>query len=194
MTGVEHFNEVFVDDLVLDDRMRLGGVDDGWPVALTMLMNERYTVAGDGSSYNAGPDELLAEVRASADELSGADRAQVLDEFASCWIEALACRMTGNRLITTIARGNQPGPEGSVGKLAAAALLSRSADLGLRLRGGDALFEPGNRAAGRWHYAATFAPGVALAGGTSEIMKNIIGERLLGLPPEPRVSAARTGA
>jgi alkylation response protein AidB-like acyl-CoA dehydrogenase len=194
MSGVEHFSEVFLDDVILHDQLRLGAVNDGWAVAITMLMNERYTVAGDGSSYNAGPGDLLAEVRRVEGALPEGERAAVLDEFASCWIEALACRMTGNRLITTIAQGVQPGPEGSVGKLAAAALLTRSADLGLRLRGNDALFEPREKAAGRWQHAASFAPGVALAGGTSEVMKNIIGERVLGLPPEPRVSSARKGA
>jgi alkylation response protein AidB-like acyl-CoA dehydrogenase len=186
MTGHEHFNEVFLDDVVLDDSMRVGEVDSGWSVAITMLMNERYTVSGDGSTYSAGPDDLLAQYKAALARSSEAPDASTRQEFAHCWIEALAIRMTGNRLITSIARGEQPGAEGSVGKLAGATLLQHAADLGLRLEGHDALF--GSRADGtdQWHYASTFAPGVALAGGTSEIMKNIIGERILGLPPEPR--------
>jgi alkylation response protein AidB-like acyl-CoA dehydrogenase len=194
MTGTEHFNEVFLDDVEVADSMRLGDIDAGWSVALTMLMNERFTVAGDGSTYNAGPNDLARQVSKALPHLDDAHRAAVLDEFADCWIEALACRMTGNRLITTIAAGGQPGPEGSVAKFAASQLLSRAADLGLRLEGEDALFEPSDPENHSWHYAATFAPGVALAGGTTEIMKNIIGERVLGLPAEPRPVPAKSGA
>jgi alkylation response protein AidB-like acyl-CoA dehydrogenase len=186
MTGDNHFNEVFLDDVAVPDSARVGAVDDGWSVAITMLMNERYTVSGDGTTYGVGPDDLLAQVRAALPRLTAESAVLVRQEFATCWIEALACRMTGNRLITAISKGQEPGAEGSVGKLAGAALVRRAADLGLQLEGDDALYAGRGDGTTQWHHAARFAPGVALAGGTSEIMKNIIGERILRLPAEPR--------
>jgi alkylation response protein AidB-like acyl-CoA dehydrogenase len=187
MTGENHFNEVFLDDVLVPDSARVGAVDDGWRVAITMLMNERYTVSGDGTTYAVGPDDLCDQVRAAQPRMSVTSAALVRQEFAACWVEALACRMTGNRLITAIAQGKEPGAEGSVGKLASAALVRRAADLGLQLEGDDAVYASRADGTTHWHRAALFAPGVALAGGTTEVMKNIIAERVLRLPPEPRV-------
>jgi alkylation response protein AidB-like acyl-CoA dehydrogenase len=190
MTGKALFNEVFLDDVLVPDGDRVGEVGQGWSVALTVLMNERFTVAGDGSVYGAGPDALAEAVRRRLPQLADDRRPGVLQEFASCWVEALACRMTGNRMLTAIAQGRQPGPEGSTGKLAAAQLLARVADLGLRMQGDDALFGASVDGDTKWQYVATFAHGAALAGGTTEIMKNILGERVLGLPQEPRPDKA----
>jgi len=190
MTGKALFNEVFLDDVLVPDGDRVGEVGQGWSVALTVLMNERFTVAGDGSVYGAGPDALAEAVRRRLPQLADDRRPGVLQEFASCWVEALACRMTGNRMLTAIAQGRQPGPEGSTGKLAAAQLLARVADLGLRMQGDDALFGASVDGDTKWQYVATFAHGAALAGGTTEIMKNILGERVLGLPREPRPDKA----
>ena len=190
MTGKALFNEVFFDDVLVPDGDRVGEVGQGWSVALTVLMNERFTVAGDGSVYGAGPDALAEAVRRRLPQLADDRRPGVLQEFASCWVEALACRMTGNRMLTAIAQGRQPGPEGSTGKLAAAQLLARVADLGLRMQGDDALFGASVDGDTKWQYVATFAHGAALAGGTTEIMKNILGERVLGLPQEPRPDKA----
>jgi alkylation response protein AidB-like acyl-CoA dehydrogenase len=182
MTGKALFNEVFFDDVLVPDGDRVGEVGQGWSVALTVLMNERFTVAGDGSVYGAGPDALAEAVRRRLPQLADDRRPGVLQEFASCWVEALACRMTGNRMLTAIAQGRQPGPEGSTGKLAAAQLLARVADLGLRMQGDDALFGASVDGDTKWQYVATFAHGAALAGGTTEIMKNILAERVLGMP------------
>ncbi|MEU8803246.1 acyl-CoA dehydrogenase family protein [Spirillospora sp. NPDC048819] len=195
MTGAAVFNEVFLDDVPVPDSARLGEIDGGWAVALTVLMNERYSVGGDGTVYGAGPDALT---RAVADALPGLGtdrRAEILQEYAACWIEGLACRMTGNRMLTALSEGREPGPEGSAGKLASSALLKRAADLGLCLQGDDALFGASAAGDGTWQGIATFAPGISLAGGTTEVMKNILGERVLGLPPEPRLdkAAAATG-
>ncbi|MFE9327517.1 acyl-CoA dehydrogenase family protein [Nocardia sp. NPDC052278] len=184
MTGAAVFNEIFFDDVVVPDSARLGEIDGGWAVGLTMLMNERYTVAGDGSVYGAGPEALTRAVRVGLPGLSADRRPGVLQEYAACWIEALACRMTGNRMLTALSHGREPGPEGSVGKLASSRLLARAAELGVRVQGDDGAY------AGTWQDIATFAPGIALAGGTTEVMKNILGERVLGLAPEPRADKA----
>jgi len=184
------FNEVFFDDVVVPDSARVGEVDGGWAVALTMLMNERYTVAGDGTVYGAGPDALARAMRAALPGLAEAARPGVLEEYASVWIEGLACRMSGNRMLTALSHGREPGPEGSVGKLASSLLLRKAAELGLRLQADDAVFGADPAGDGAWQDVATFAPGIALAGGTTEVMKNILGERVLGLPSEPRPDKA----
>jgi len=194
MTGEALFNEVFYDDVLIPDSDRIGAEGEGWAVAITVLMNERYTVGGDGSVYGAGPAAIASTVADRLPELSPERRAAALDEFAACWTEALACRMTANRMLTALSQGRQPGPEGSVGKLAAAQLLGRVADLGLRLQGPDALFGASADGDRTWQYIAAFSPGAALAGATTEIMKNILGERVLGLPGEPRPGGARTPA
>ena len=190
MTGASVFNEVFFDDVVVPDSARVGEVDGGWAVALTMLMNERYTVAGDGTVYGAGPDALARAMRAALPGLAEAARPGVLEEYASVWIEGLACRMSGNRMLTALSHGREPGPEGSVGKLASSLLLRKAAELGLRLQADDAVFGADPAGDGAWQDVATFAPGIALAGGTTEVMKNILGERVLGLPSEPRPDKA----
>lgn len=188
MTGEAMFNEIFFDEVEISDDARVGEIGGGWQVALTMLMNERFTVAGDGSTYGAGPEALTEALRENLPLLPPEQHTSLRTEFASCWIEALACRMTGARLITSISRGEMPGPEGSVGKLSASLLLKRAADLGVRLQGDDALFGSNTDGNERWQRAAAFAPGVSLAGGSTEVMKNILGERVLGLPREPKQS------
>ncbi|MFE3060473.1 acyl-CoA dehydrogenase family protein [Nocardia sp. NPDC059239] len=190
MTGHAAFNEVFLEDVVLPSDAVLGEVGQGWSVALTMLMNERYVVGGDGSTYGAGPGALTAEVKKALPQLAVSSRELVLQEYAACWIEALACRMTGNRLISRMSQGEEPGPEGSVGKLALGALLKRVSSLGLSLQGESAVFAAGPDGTNHWQHVAMFAPGLSLAGGTPEVMKNILGERILGLPAEPRVTAS----
>ncbi|QSE90775.1 acyl-CoA dehydrogenase family protein [Rhodococcus pseudokoreensis] len=190
MTGHAAFNEVFLEDVELPANAVLGEVGQGWAVALTMLMNERFVVGGDGSTYGAGPGALTSEVRKALPQLSESSRELVLQEYAACWIEALACRMTGNRLISRVSQGGEPGPEGSVGKLALGALLKRVGSLGLSLQGETAVFAAAPDGTNHWQNVAMFAPGLSLAGGTPEVMKNILGERILGLPPEPRVTAS----
>jgi alkylation response protein AidB-like acyl-CoA dehydrogenase len=186
MTGDTVFNEVFLDDVFVPEEAVLGEIGSGWSVALTMLMNERFVVGGDGSAWGAGPDALSESVRAALPTLPTGKREAVLQEFAACWIEALACRMTGNRMISKLSHGVEPGPEGSVGKLALGSLMKRVGNLGMSLQGEWSAFAESPDGDGHWQHVAMFAPGLAMAGGTPEIMRNILGERVLGLPAEPR--------
>lgn len=186
MNGASEFNEVFLDDVVIPDSERLGAVNDGWRVALTTLMNERLAVGGGGTELGVRVEPL---VRHAAERLPGLPaEAQVLARQAlgRVIVESLAAQYTGYRRLTMIARGETPGPEASAGKLSAVRAARAGADLGVRLLGEEAVY--GRTLDGDWRWAVAQAslPGVAIAGGTDEILRNILGERILGLPPEPR--------
>ncbi len=187
MTGDSNFNEVFFDDMIVPDSWRVGEVNSGWMVAITTLMNERMSIGGGGSDIGASVETLTATVADRIDDLSPDRQALVRQELARCFIESLASRYTGYRRLTALSKGQAPGPEGSAGKLAGTAVAKRIADLGVRLQGDDALFARNADGSGRWQGAQMSLPGMSIAGGTTEILKNILGERVLGLPPEPRV-------
>jgi alkylation response protein AidB-like acyl-CoA dehydrogenase len=192
MGGQSDFNEVFFDDVRIPDSERLGEPGEGWRVALTTLLNERVAVGGGGNDLGLSVESLA---RLAAVKLPGlpADR-QVLARQAvgRAAVAALANRYTGYRRLTAISQGGLPGPEASAGKLAGTAAAKLVADAGVRLLGDDAVFavgtgdDGGEDAAGRWQRNQAWLPGIAIAGGTDEVLRNIIGERVLGLPPEPR--------
>jgi acyl-CoA dehydrogenase len=188
INGAEGFNEVFFTDVHVPDDQRVGDVNDGWRVALTTLMNERFAIGtGGGGGGTITPLFRLAQKTAvnggTAFDLDG-----VRQELAQIYILARLLTLTGYRSLTKIAKGGIPGPEGSAMKLVSTKLASMVGEtatkiLGLRgvLVGGGAPDE------GVWANAFLTAPGIHIAGGTDEIMKNIIGERVLGLPKEPQV-------
>jgi alkylation response protein AidB-like acyl-CoA dehydrogenase len=186
MSGAADFNEVFLDDVPIPDDQRIGAVDDGWRVAITTLMNERLAIGGGGSDLGLGIEALTRHLAARLPELPADRRPLVRQEFAQAYIESLACRYTGYRRLTTLSQGGAAGPEASAGKLAGTAAAQRVADLGVRLLGDDAVWAAGPDDGGLWQTVMTALPGLAIAGGTTEILKNILGERVLGLPPEPR--------
>jgi len=165
----------------------VGEVNGGWRVAITTLMNERLAIGGGGSDLGIGVEELVKHVAARLAGLDAEHQALVLQELGQCYIEALAARLTGYRRLTQLSRGSVPGPEASAGKLVGVALAQRIADLGVRLLGDDAVFSAASSGDTRWQYAMASMPGLAIAGGSNEILKNIIGERVLGLPAEPRL-------
>jgi alkylation response protein AidB-like acyl-CoA dehydrogenase len=155
-------------------------VNDGWRVALTVLMNERMSVAG---SFNVGAlvDPLISLVRRSEHTDT-----YVLQKVADAYIRAKLLELTTYRAITKIAKGSIPGPEGSIAKLVWSDLLTEVAENGLEILGvAGALVGDEAPDDGVWSSTHLLAPGVHLGGGTDEIMKNIIGERVLGLPKEP---------
>ncbi len=179
MTGGANFNEVFLTDLRVHDTDRVGDVNDGWRVALTVLMNERMSVAG---SFNVGAlvDPLISLARRSQSDT------YVRQKVADAFIRAKLLELTTYRAITKIAKGSIPGPEGSIAKLVWSDLLTEVADKGLEILGvAGALVGDEAPDDGVWSSTHLLAPGVHLGGGTDEIMKNIIGERVLGLPKEP---------
>ncbi|HEY5334570.1 MAG TPA: acyl-CoA dehydrogenase family protein, partial [Mycobacteriales bacterium] len=186
MSGSAEFNEVFFDDVVIPDSERLGDVNDGWRVAITTLMNERMSIGGGGSELGIGLDALTALAKKKLPEQSPARQAVTRQSFGQAYVESLAARYTGYRRLTAISKGEPPGPEGSAGKLAGTAAAIKVADVGVRLLGDDAFYLTGPDGDGRFQHTQAGLPGLAIAGGTDEILRNVIGERVLGLAPGPR--------
>jgi alkylation response protein AidB-like acyl-CoA dehydrogenase len=182
MGGSSHFCEVFFDGLRIPDRDRIGGIGDGWRVSVTTLMNERTLAAG----Y---PIPSVENLMAMAAALPGEDGGTMLDDpsvrerIADFQVKIKALQFTINRVHSSISQGGEPGPENSIVKLVAARLNQEIASFGMELEGASGILMGGTAANGE-HYLAS--PGGRLAGGTDEILRNILAERVIGLPPESR--------
>ena len=188
-TGEAEFNEVYFTDVRIPDSDRIGAVGDGWRVSLATLMNERVTIGAGIAPRGSG---AIAEAVRTWQEY-GHDDPAALDELMSLWVEAEAARLTNLRAAQLRSKGT-PGPEGSTAKLVYAELNKRIYELVVDLMGADGmLFDSYSmeRPAGfgklSRQKAFVRARANSIEGGTSEIMRNILGERVLGLPGEPRV-------
>jgi alkylation response protein AidB-like acyl-CoA dehydrogenase len=176
ITGDAEFNEVFLDDLELPADAIIGAPGEGWRVALTMLGFERVAV---GSGLHAVRLERLVAAIAG-DEAAAADRALRvrMGQVAS---QLLALRHTSERVVQEIAEGRVPGPEAGLIKITSVVASLDACRFVVDAIGPDALVD------GEWGHQVSALPGVRSAGGTEEILRNLIGERFLGLPPEPRI-------
>ncbi len=185
MSGSSHFNEVYFNDVRIPDSQRLGPVGAGWRVAITTLMNERYA-AGE----NPGPDfeELLEVARAvELEDGPAIDNPAVKERLAEFYVRSQGLRFTKFRAMTSLSRGQTPGPESSIGKLVSASKLQDIAAYGLDLLGASgAEMGPQMPLQGLFEEALLYAPAMRIAGGTDEILRNIIAERVLGLPADMR--------
>jgi alkylation response protein AidB-like acyl-CoA dehydrogenase len=186
MSGHSDFNEVFFDDVVIPDSERLGDVNDGWRVALTTLMSERLSLGGSGGDIGIGIESATEHIRATVGALPESRQALVRQEFGRAYVAALGMRYTGYRLLSALSQGKMPGPEASAGKLAGTRTARTLADLNVRLLGDDAVYAAQDDGTSTWQDAQASLPGLSIAGGTDEILHNILGERVLGLPAEPR--------
>jgi alkylation response protein AidB-like acyl-CoA dehydrogenase len=199
ITGEAEFNEVFLTDVRIQDSLRLGEVGDGWLVARTTLMNERVAIGGGAVPREGG---VIAPVAATWRERADLRTHALHDELLRLWVSAEAVRLTGLRLSQQLAAG-APGPEGSAVKLAYARLNQDVTGFELELRGADGL-RYGDWSTDTWAterpvtvdllgatpgYRYLRAKGNSIEGGTSEILRNIIAERVLGLPREPNTDA-----
>ena len=197
MTGEAEFNEVFLTDVRIHDSLRLGDEGDGWRVAITTLMNERVALAGGPALRGSGPiNELMKLWAVRKSQLSPVEYKIWRDRVMVLWIEAEIVRLTNARAKQSAVGGN-PGPEGSVSKLASAELSKRVTAAVVDLEGAAGmLHEPGypmtRSSAGMSTRTGRFlrARANTIEGGTSEIMRNILGERVLGLPGDVRVDSA----
>jgi alkylation response protein AidB-like acyl-CoA dehydrogenase len=185
-SGSSHFNQVFFNDLRIPDSQRIGPVGEGWKVAITTLMNERLA-AGE----TPGPDanELIELARVLQNENGPLiDDVAVQERIADFYVRTQGLRFTKFRTMTRLARGGTPGPEASIGKLVTASKLQDITSYGLDLMGQAAgVATPDMPLAGLFEEALMYSPALRIAGGTDEILRNIIAERVLGLPADVRV-------
>jgi alkylation response protein AidB-like acyl-CoA dehydrogenase len=181
MTGVAWFNEVFFDDVRVPKENMVGRLNDGWHIAITTLAHER-----GGSAPHARLAAELADVLALARRRDGARRdARWRQRLAQSWIETEIVRLVAWKQVSDMMRAGQPGPEGSYLKLLWSEAEMRMADLAIDLEGPYAVVERGDpRAvdAGRWQYEYLWSRAASIYAGTSEVQRNIIAQRVLGLP------------
>jgi alkylation response protein AidB-like acyl-CoA dehydrogenase len=179
ISGEAEFNEVFFDDVHLDADAVCGPVDGGWGTALTTLMYERVTIGlgSEGMGYRA--DRYAGEI--AQDDVARRD-AEIRQRLGEIGTDLMAIRFGGYRILTALAKGQIPGPESGLAKVTLVNAAIRAGELVADVIGPDALDE-----GSEWAYMISFLPGLKSAGGTEEILRNTIGERVLGLPPEPRL-------
>jgi alkylation response protein AidB-like acyl-CoA dehydrogenase len=183
ISGSAHFNEVYFTDTRIPDSCRIGDVNDGWRVAVATLMNERVSIGGTVEPRGSGPIAGALSVYGRSDRTTAAR-----DVLMRLWSEAEVNRL-GNLRAQQLREAGTPGPEGAVLKLAGALLSQRIASFTMDLLGADAMlhrYEFSNDAEASLTGSFLGVQSTTIAGGTSEIMRNILGERMLGLPAEPR--------
>ena len=182
ITGGATFNEVFFTDVRVPDSHRLGDVNGGWSVALTTLMNERAAIGGGGGGLGLPNTIRLLELARvtgrSSDPL-------VRQQLATVFINEQVARYTNLRASAKLAVGQLPGPEMSLAKLSLTANMVRTSELVSSILGPALVADTGVWGTYAWSDYLLGVPGMRIAGGTDEILRNIIGERVLGLPKEP---------
>jgi alkylation response protein AidB-like acyl-CoA dehydrogenase len=183
VNGDLHFNEVFMDGARVDDRDRIAEPGEGWRVGLTTLGFERGGMGAGGGPGLAGAvrrEQLVDHVRAHG----AATDPVVRQRLARVLTDVEVARLTATRAGERRRAGHPPGPEGSGGKLRLSATTKALAGLAVDVQGPAGVTGAGDP---EWDAVFLTAPSISIRGGTDEIQRNIVGERVLGLPPEPRV-------
>lgn len=186
ISGGSNFCEVFFSDVRIPDSQRLGEVGDGWSVALTTLMNERLAIGG---SSPPDFDEVFDSVCATELESGPAiEDMSIREKLADWYVQARGIQLTRFRTMTALSRGQTPGPEASIGKLVTARKRQEIASFAMDLQEmGGVVMDGDGVEDSVYQDAYLSSPGGRIAGGTDEILMNIIAERVLGLPPDIRV-------
>ena len=191
VSGGAEFNEVFFTDVVIPDSQRLGNVGEGWTVALTTLMNERLAV-GIATGI-LGVEDFLALARSSdIDGETAIRNGAVRDKLAQFFVESEGLKYTRYRMWTALSRGETPGPQSSINKVVSGKLMQDLGSLAMETMGEQALINSEGPGGGAFQRQWLGAAGFRIAGGTDEILRNIIAERVLGLPPDIRVDKDAT--
>ena len=175
MNGDAHFNEVFLDEVVIDDADRIGQPGAGWGIAVTVLAHERASIGEGWGSVS------IAEVVDHARRHGGLDQPVMRARVAELVANLEVSRMSSLRARAARRSGRPPGPEGSGAKLRNGAVLKQLGEVALDLEGLSGLVD-----GDEWQTLFLTGPSLSIRGGTDEIQRNIVGERVLGLPPEPR--------
>ncbi len=187
MTGGASFNEVFFNDVRIPDHDRLGDVNNGWAVALTTLMNERAAIGAGGGG--GGGINLYARVVEMVRHLDLGDDPIVRDGLADLIIHARVSSYNNQRAMDKIKAGQLPGPEMSIAKLAGTLNMRRLSDFVSHVLGPKLIADTGEWGTYAWATLVLGTPGGRIAGGSDEVMRNIVGERVLGLPKEPGIDS-----
>ena len=185
--GMREFNEVYFTDVRIPDSQRLGNVGDGWNVSLTTLMNERMTI---GASVATGLPELFDYCNdLMLDDGPAIDNRAVRAKLANWAVKASGLKYTAFRSISALSKGERPGPENSIGKLVAGSMIQEVATYALDLQGAAGVVSDPAHAEveGKFQAMLLRSPATRVEGGTDEILRNIIAERVLGLPGDIRV-------
>jgi len=181
-SGGSEFNEVYFTDVRIPDADRLGDVGQGWKVALVTLMNERLAVGG-----SPGPD--WGEIMNYARDLGTLSDSAFRAKLADWYVAAQGYKLTKFRTQTALSKGETPGPENSIGKIITANHLQDICNSAIEMQDHYGIINDEDKAASDAIFQSSFmwAPGLRIAGGTDEILKNVIAERVLGLPGDVRV-------
>jgi acyl-CoA dehydrogenase len=184
MTGGASFNEVFFTEVRVPDDHRLGEANNGWAVALTTLMNERAAIGAGGGGGGSGlltrAIELSRAFGVTSDPL-------VRQQLADLVVRSRVAQYTNQRALDKIRAGQTPGPELSIAKLASTQLSVRLAEFVAGVLGAKLTADSGEWGTYAWAQLVLGTPGMRIAGGSDEVMRNIVGERVLGLPKEPGI-------
>ena len=185
--GMQEFNEVYFTDVVIPDSQRLGAVGEGWSVSLTTLMNERMSI---GARLATGVPEMFEFCsNLMLEDGLAIDDPAVRSKLASWAVKASGLKYTSYRAISALSKGERPGPENSIGKLVSGLMLQDIATYAMDLEGaaGSLTGTDEEQANGQFQQMLLSSPSMRIAGGTDEILRNIIAERVLGLPGDIRV-------
>ena len=187
ITGASNFNEVYFTDVRVSDAQRLGAVGQGWQVSLTTLMNERASIGGGGGACNFDSVFDLANKVTLNDQPAIAND-NVRSKLADWYCQEAGLRFTGYRSMTALSKGEIPGPENSIGKLVGGPKQQDMASFALDLmEASGAIWDKEmSEAAALFQQTYMGSPGLRIAGGTDEVMANIIAERVLGMPQDMR--------
>jgi len=188
MTGGTNFNEVFFEDLRVPDTHRLGDVNQGWTVALTTLMNERASIGAGASGTGLGLSGIT-RLHQLVDHFEANEDPLVRQELMDVYINFQVAKYTNQRAMDKIKSGQLPGPEMSIAKLALTRNLTRTVEFVSRVLGPRILADTGEWGTYAWNQLLCGVPGMRVAGGTDEVLRNIVGERVLGLPKDPGIDS-----
>ena len=187
-SGGSGFNEIFFTDVKIPDSQRLGDVGNGWTVALTTLMHERLAVGGGQGGGLDVPQLMQLARQLELEDGPAIKNAAVREKIADWYVRSAGLRYTTFRTMTALSRGQQPGPEASIAKIVVASKLQDLSAFAMDLEGEAGILQGADAPMhGMFQGGWLSSPGLRIAGGTDEILRNIIAERVLGLPQDIRV-------